>query len=211
MSASAYSAQGATCKVGSVIAAKTITAISKANPAVVTSTAHALVDGDVVKFASVAGMTEINTLIAVVRVLTANTFEAVGINSTNFSTYTSAGTATGVEAKVDNWISWNGMDGQASDIDVTDLDSLAKEWRSGLVDNGQITLNTQVSDTSEGQQALRASQKAAGPSSRMLITFKNGKTRTFQMYCKQAPESGGVDQIIAGSFTCKISGEVTRG
>lgn len=210
MSSSAYNAQGAICTIGTVIAAKTLTAISKANPAVLTSSAHGLVDGDVVKPASVVGMTEINGKVGVVRVLTANTFELCGVDSTSFSTYTSGGTVTGVAARLGNWTTWNGLDGQASDIDVTDLDSVAKEYRAGLVDFGQITLNVQVKDDDDGQMALRGSQAASGPSSKMVITFKNGKTRTFQMYCKQTPESGGVDQVITGSFTCKISGPVTR-
>jgi hypothetical protein len=211
MSASAYNAQGSTITVGTTIGAKTITGITKANPAVITSTAHGLVDGDVVKTAAVVGMTEINGKVGVVVVLTANTFQLSGVDSTNYTTYTSGGTATGAAYKVSNFKSWSGIDGQGSDIDVTDLDSVAKEYRMGLVDFGQITLNVQVKDDDDGQMALRSSQAASGPSSTIVLTFKNGKTRTFKGYCKQAPEQGGVDAIIEGSFAIKISGPVTRG
>ena len=65
MSANALSAQGATLTIGTTGSAKTITAITKANPAVVTSTAHGLTDGTVVTISSVAGMTEINGKVAV--------------------------------------------------------------------------------------------------------------------------------------------------
>jgi hypothetical protein len=211
MSASAYNAQGTTLTIGTVIGAKTITAISKANPAVITSTAHGLSDGDVVKIAAVVGMIEINGKVGVVVGLTANTFALYGVDSTNYTTYTSGGTATGAAYKVSNWKSWSGLDGQGSDIDVTDLDSLAKEYRMGLMDFGQITYNVQVKDDDDGQMALRGSQAASGPASTHVITFKNGKTRTFKAYCKQTPEQGGVDAVIEGSFACKITGTVARG
>jgi hypothetical protein len=211
MGATAYNAQGAVLTIGKTIAAKTITAISKANPALITATAHGFSDGDVQKISAVVGMIEINGKVGVVVVKDANNFYLYGVDSTNFTTYTSGGSATGVAAKVSNWKSWSGLDGQASDIDVTDLDSLAKEYRMGLMDNGQITYNIQVKDDDDGQMALRASQAASGPASTHTITFKNGKIRTFQAYCKQAPEQGGVDAIIEGSFACKITGAVARG
>ena len=210
-SANSYSAQGAILTIGTAGAAKTITAITKANPAVLTSTAHGLVDGDVVKISSVAGMTEINGKVGVVVVLTANTFELRGVDSTNFTTYTSGGSATLTAARLGNWKTWSGFDGQASDLDATDLDSTAMEYRMGLQDNGQLTLGLQINDTDDGQQALRGSLASAGPTSKVVITFKNGKTRTFQAYCKQFSEQGGVNQIIEGSAVLRISGSVTRG
>ena len=209
-SANSYSAQGAVLTIGAAGAAKTITAITKANPAVLTSTAHGLVDGDVVKISSVAGMTEINGKVGVVVVLTANTFELRGVDSTNFSTYTSGGSATLTAARLGNWKTWSGFDGSASDLDATDLDSVAMEYRMGLQDNGQLQLGLQISDTDDGQQALRGSLAAAGPTSKVVLTFKNGKTRTFQAYCKQFSEQGGVNQIIEGSATLRISGAVAR-
>jgi hypothetical protein len=211
MSATAYNAQGATITVGATIGAKTLTAITKANPPQLTSTAHGLVDGDVVKIAAVVGMVEINGKVGVVVVKDANNFWLYGVDSTTYTTYTSGGTATGAAYKVGNFKSWSGLDGQGSDIDVTDLDSVAKEYRMGLMDFGQITLNVQVKDDDDGQMALRGSQAASGPASTVVLTFKNGKTRTFKAYCKQAPEQGGVDAVIEGSFACKITGTVTRG
>ncbi|MBK8916376.1 MAG: phage tail protein [Phycisphaerales bacterium] len=209
--ANSYSAQGAILTIGTAAGAKTITAISKANPAVITSAAHGLADGTVVKISAVAGMTEINGKVGVVISLTANTFELRGVDSTNYTTYTSGGSATPSAARLGNWETWSGFDGQASDIDVTDLDSLAMEYRAGLQDNGQLTLGVQVSDTDDGQQALRGSLAAAGPASPFVITFKNGKTRSFQAYCKQFSEQGGVNQVVKGSVTCRITGAVTRG
>src|SRR5688572_8228413 len=70
----------------------TITGISKAASAVVTA-ANDFSINDVVAFASVGGMTEINGLVGTISAASATSF-TVGIDSQAFSTYTSGGTAT---------------------------------------------------------------------------------------------------------------------
>jgi hypothetical protein len=72
---------------------KTITAITKADPAVVTSTAHGFVNDEEIIIQSVGGMTELNKRVFTVANVTANTFELEGIDSTSYTTYTSGGTA----------------------------------------------------------------------------------------------------------------------
>ncbi len=72
---------------------KTITGITKANPAVVTSTSHGLSNGDVVRIRDVAGMTEVNGHTFTIANVAANTFELSGTNSTSYTTYTSGGYA----------------------------------------------------------------------------------------------------------------------
>ena len=74
-------------------ATKTITAITKANPAVVTSSSHGYVDGDTVAIASVAGMTQLNGRTFTVANKTTNTFELSGTDSREYGTYSSGGTA----------------------------------------------------------------------------------------------------------------------
>ena len=65
-----------------------ITGISKANPAVVTRTAHGLATGTKVKL-TVAGMTELNGGVYTITSTSANTFTLNGVNSTTFGTFTS--------------------------------------------------------------------------------------------------------------------------
>ena len=72
-----------------------ITAITKANPAVVTySGADSFANGDTVAIAAVVGMTEMNGRSATVANVNtgANTLELSGIDSTSFTTYVSGGT-----------------------------------------------------------------------------------------------------------------------
>lgn len=211
MSSSAYNAQGASLKIGTTSASKTITAISQANPPVITAAAHGLSDGAVVKVTAVVGMTQINSKVGVVQVVDANSFKLWGIDSTAYTAYGSAGSATPTQVTLGNWKGWSGFAGQASDIDVSDLASTAKEYRAGLVDNGELQLDVQTKDDDEGQMALFGSRAASGPTSSFLLTFANGKTRTFSGYCKQFSENGSVDNIIMSQATIRISGSVTRG
>jgi len=78
--------------------AKNITAITKANPAVVTSSSHGFSDGDNVIISGVAGMTEVNGITFKVANSTTNTFslqdyDGTAINSSSYTTYSSGGTA----------------------------------------------------------------------------------------------------------------------
>jgi len=73
--------------------AKTITGVTQANPAVVTSTAHGYANGDKVLIGGVVGMTELNNRWFTVAGATANTFQLSGVNSTGYNAYASAGTA----------------------------------------------------------------------------------------------------------------------
>lgn len=73
-------------------APKPITAVTKANPAVVTSVDHGYYTGQRVFISGVAGMTQLNGLWFTVGGTAANTFELQGITSVGFSTYTSGGT-----------------------------------------------------------------------------------------------------------------------
>ena len=74
----------------------TITAITQANPGVVTVSAiGSLTNGDKIVIQSVAGMTEVNfdgSNIYTVANIAGNTFELSGINTTAYTAYTSSGT-----------------------------------------------------------------------------------------------------------------------
>ena len=79
--------------------AKNITAATKANPGVITSNSHGFSNGDEIYIASVGGMTELNARNYLVANSTTNTFTltdlfGTAINTTDFTTYTSGGTAT---------------------------------------------------------------------------------------------------------------------
>ena len=76
--------------------AKTISAVTKANPAVVTSNSHGYSNGDHVWIAGIVGMTRLNGRRFTVASSTTNTFALTGENSSNYDAYSSGGTASKV-------------------------------------------------------------------------------------------------------------------
>ena len=84
------------------LAAQNITAITQANPAVVTIVGHGLASNEEVYITGVSGMTQINNRNYKITVLTADTFSlqdmdsTTNINSTSFTAYSSGGTAAEV-------------------------------------------------------------------------------------------------------------------
>ena len=73
---------------------KDITAITKADPCVITCMGHGRETGDLKNIQDVGGMIEINDASYVITKITDNTF-SIPIDSTDYTTYTSAGTASG--------------------------------------------------------------------------------------------------------------------
>lgn len=78
---------------------KTITAITKANPGVVTSNGHGFSNGDRLILTGVGGMTELNNRQVVVAGVTTNTFQLTdtdgnNIDTSGYTTYTSGGLAS---------------------------------------------------------------------------------------------------------------------
>lgn len=81
---------GATVAIASAYGtAKTISAISNANPAVATSTAHGFIAGDIIEVTS--GWSKLNSkLVRVGTVADVNTFQLEGINTTSTDAYPAA-------------------------------------------------------------------------------------------------------------------------
>jgi hypothetical protein len=210
MASSAVSAQGSVIAIGTGSgAAKTITAISLGNPTIITSSAHGFANGDVVTLAGLTGAdaATLNGQVVSVRNVTTNTF-AVYIDTTG-KTITAAGTATSTTfTNIVNVRTFSGFDGSATEINVTNLDSLAAEFRLGLVDQGQFTMELDYDSTSAGHVALRSKQ-VSGVLSNFKLTVPTLGVITFTAYVKKFSLSGGVDAVAKTQVDLRISGPVT--
>lgn len=82
-------------------AAKTVSAVTNANPAVATSTAHGLSDGAIGVFTS--GWPDANDRVFRVDNSATNAFDLEGLNSTSTTRYP-AGQGTGLFTPVDTWV-----------------------------------------------------------------------------------------------------------
>lgn len=103
---------------------------------------------------------------------------------------------------------FNLQQAEAADIDVTHLQSTAKEYLVGLQDNGTFGGDMNFVAADPGQVFLRAAMVSQGLQS-FKATFSNSVVATFSAFVKSMPISGGVDQAVTGTFSLKITGAVT--
>ena len=78
--------------LSAIVASKNITAISKANPGVVTVTGHGYSNDDYIQIESVVGMTEANGKIYKITVVDPDNF-SIGVDTSTWTTYASGGTS----------------------------------------------------------------------------------------------------------------------
>lgn len=135
-----------------------LTSISNANPAVVTDTGHAIPDGSVVKVSGVVGMEEINDQIAVVEVVDANSYRLLGIDSTNYGTYTSGGAVQ--VATFSNSCEVTGYTGDSGTTTETESETnCGKAIDFGSPDPGSVSIQYNHAPT-DFQEALEAARKS---------------------------------------------------
>ena len=111
-------------------AAKTITAITNANPAVATCTAHGYTTGDEIKLSS--GWEDANDSVYKIESVDANSFKILGLDSTNTSFFP-AGSGGGSAQKLSAWTAIPQVltiSASGGDARFTDVNPLAK--RNGI-------------------------------------------------------------------------------
>lgn len=106
--------------------AKTVSAVTNANPAVATSTSHGYVDNDLVLFTS--GWEDATDTIYKVDQQDANSFQLLGLNTTSTSFF-AAGSGTGTTQAVSSWTQIPGVFSiatQGGDARFTPINLLAR-------------------------------------------------------------------------------------
>lgn len=185
-----------------------VTAITKANPAVVTATAHGRATGDLVQLSEVLGMIEVNGLLVPITVLSANTFSLFGVNSTGYGTYTSGG-----KVDVGNLVPWceltayNRQGGSSPEIPASTICSDAAEFEIGLPDFGTTQLSYNFAPQTALQVALEAFHSYGSRMAVKIILPNNGGTRTQVGFVQQTSESGGNGALWTGQMTIRNTGQ----
>lgn len=203
----ALSSQGTRVKIATAaLAGKTITAITKANGAVVTSSTHGLAVGTVVVITGVVGMTELNDRAFVITAQDTNTFTLGGVDSTNYTTYASGGTATPqTMTEVSKVTAWNRAGTPAAEIDASHLASTAVERLSGLADRGSVTMPVIISHTDPGQKAVR--DKVGGDPVAMQVTLRDGKSGAVMVSWNNFSDSLAVGAAHTGEFSGYVASD----
>ena len=129
----------------------------------------------------------------------------------------SQGTTVGVDDGTGNLVnldcvrSFSGFDGEASEIDTTCLTSTAKEYRLGLVDNGNLSIQIFRDDSDPGQariEALRQTGAAADFRITLNIAETGGDVYEFSGFVKSFTIDGSVDNVNEGEISIRINGPV---
>lgn len=108
-------------------------------------------------------------------------------------------------------VSISGPDGSASEIDVTALDSTAKEFLMGLPDEGNVTFEV-IHDPSDTQHDQLRTARAAQTESHFSIRLSDSPQTqyNFNGYIVGFAMSLGTDDAVKASYTVRITGSVTK-
>lgn len=111
------------------ISSKNITAITQANPGVISSTAHGFTNGQQVLLSSIGGMTQLNGQLVTVTVVDPNSY-SIGINTTGYTAYTSGGVAD-LHVQPSDTLTWTGEFDIPCRFDTDQLDVNYSHYQAG--------------------------------------------------------------------------------
>lgn len=187
-----------------------ITAITKANPAVVTSAGHGRSNGDAVKLSGIVGMTELNDDLFVVQNKTTDTFELAGVNSTGYGAWSSGGVIDVAEfSNFCELTNYNRAGGTSPDIDTTSLCSDAQEFDVGLPDFGTTQIDYKFAPQTAIQQAVADYYSGDNKGEKMAVkvTLPNSGGVMVQLgRIQQQSEQAGNGTIWTGSIGIRNTG-----
>lgn len=187
-----------------------VTNVTNTLGAVVTGT-NTLAVKDIVEIGTIVGMESLAGTLAIVTAATSSTFTLGGLDCSIFAAAGTSGPMTPKTwIRVNNIKDYAGFDGSVSDIDMSNFDSGAMEWRPGLQDFGQFAFNIDVDDSNLGQIAMRSAKTLAAVKG-MRMVLPNARIRTFKGYMKKFTESGSVNGVIKAAIDIRITGVVTFG
>lgn len=118
------------------------------------------------------------------------------------------GASPEVFTTVANITSITGPNLEATDIDVTDLSSTAREYLSGLEDSGSVDLEGHYDQTNTQHQEMR-DNVGSDTAVNYKITLSDAETITFSARVMAFSVGQSVDEAVSVSMRLKIDGSVT--
>jgi hypothetical protein len=120
----------------------------------------------------------------------------------------SPNTPTGFTDHIPELRDFQGPQGTSPEVDVTSLDSTAREKISGLKDNGSFTANMNWIPNNIQHQGLIADQESR-VRRWFRLTFSDGTLAEFIGFVTSTSTTGGVDQNVSMALSVSISGAIT--
>jgi hypothetical protein len=162
--------------------------------------------GDLIVVAGNSGMTQINNRAFIASPVTGTTATLKGEDTTGYGTWTAGGTAQKYTVQpIANITGVKGFDGTSSEIDVTHLQSAAKEFQLGLEDFGNLTVDVLLINADAGQIYLRK-LKSLAQSAPFSLVLADGTTAAFMAFVKGFSFDGvKPDGAVTGEVTLRIT------
>lgn len=126
--------------------------------------------------------------------------------------------------KIGKITGFSGIGGEAGEIDVTDMDSVAREFLAALKDNGTVTVNFDYDPQDEAQQTMDALQ--GGDNKRFLLALSETDTQPtygsdytlptdrttfgFNAGVRSFQLDGNADDVWRGTTNLRVSGDITK-
>lgn len=180
-------------------AAKTISDITKADPAVITSTAHGYANGDYVLLV-VQGMYQLDGKVVRVAGVATDTFQAEGVDSTLFDTFVS-GTAQKITfgTTLSSMTSVNASGGDFDFIDTTTIHQNVKTQIPGLANPLSYSFDNLWDMSDAAQLAMKAASDNQGQRAFKFVFGTGGPIMTFSGYVGYAgaPTGSAQDKVVS--------------
>lgn len=183
-----------------VASSKTITAITKASPGVVSSTAHGYSNGDYVVL-TIAGMSELDGQIVRVASSTTDAWSIESVDTTSYGTFTS-GTSNKITAwsTISEATSFDAGSTQPQELDATTLLDSEQQIQLGVTPKPQITVQLFSAPLAEAQGLVNtAGVNAATVAFR--VTMSDGSIRILRGQPSTISESIQVNALVTGQFS----------
>lgn len=176
--------------------AKTISAISKALPGVVSSTAHGYANGDYVLIEA-QGMYQLNNRVMRVSAVATDSFTLEGEDTTNYADFTS-GTAKKITfgTTLATLTNINASGGDFDFIDTTTIHDSIKTQIPGLANPSTYSFESFWDPSDSGLVALKSASDSQSQRA-LLFSFANGQKFVFNGYvgASLAPTGSAQDLI----------------
>lgn len=184
-----------------IAATKTITAITKASPGVVSSTAHGYSNGDYV-YLSVQGMFQVDGMVARVSGVATDSFSLEGIDTTNFDTF-SSGTAAKITfgTSITSATSMSASGGDFDFIDTTTIHANVKTQVPGIANPVTYTFDNLWDAADAGQIAMKAASDAQAIRAIKMTFGTGGPIAVFAGYVgfTGAPTGNAQDKVVCSA------------
>jgi hypothetical protein len=190
----------------------TVTSLTNTNPAtLVVSDMTKLKTGQPVKFTGTGEPTvDGKTFVLGAENTGPASFDVTGLDGTGFAAAVATGSVgTGAMYNLCEAKTFNGFDGQASEMDVTTMCSAAKEVRMGLQDFGSFNFTMNYVPSDPGTAELQEAKGEGTPRWFELMLPDDSGSWIFEAFVKQMTIAGGVDQPLTTNVVLRITGAPT--